>query len=140
MHGNPRSAMLATYHSVATHGGVAAADPHRLIVMLMDGALERIAQARGCIEIGAAGEKARLLHRAVAIVMELRQCLDHQQGGAIAANLDSLYEYMCRQLMSASLDNSVDTLNEVAKLLGEIRLAWLALPADARAIRASPTA
>ena len=49
MSGYSRTSTLGAYQSVAAHGGVAAADPHRLIVMLMDGALERIAQARGCI-------------------------------------------------------------------------------------------
>ena len=136
---NPRSrtAMLATYQSVATHGGVAAADPHRLIVMLMDGVLERVAQARHSIDTGAKAEMARLLHRAVAIVEELRQCLDHRQDGSIAGNLDSLYEYMARLLMQASLHGDTDKLTEVAKLMNEIRSAWLALPNDARALRVS---
>lgn len=131
----PRSAMLATYHSVATHGGVAAADPHRLIVMLMDGALERIAQARGCIQRGTVSEKSRLLHRAVAIVDELRNSLDPAQGGQIAHNLDRLYEYMCAKLMAASVQNSIPALDEVTTLLHEVRAAWIALPADARALR-----
>lgn len=133
-----RSGMLATYHSVATHGGVAAADPHRLIVMLMDGALERVAQARGCIERGATAEKAHLLHRAVAIIDELRNNLDQNVGGEIAGNLDSLYEYMCRRLMTASVENNVATLDEVANLLHEIRSAWIALPAEARSARSLP--
>jgi flagellar protein FliS len=127
--------MLASYHSVATHSGVAAADPHRLIVMLMDGALERIAQARGCIDRRSTAEKARLLHRAVAIVDELRNSLDHSQGGQIAENLDRLYEYMCSKLMSASVDNSLDALDEVSTLLHDVRSAWLALPMSARALR-----
>jgi flagellar protein FliS len=128
--------MLASYHSVATHGGVAAADPHRLIVMLMDGALERIAQARGCIQRGSLAEKARLLHRCVAIIDELRNSLDHSQGGPIAENLDRLYGYMCARLMTASVDNSLAGLDEVSTLLHDIRSAWLALPPAARALRA----
>ena len=63
---------LAAYQSVATHGGVAASDPHRLIVMLMDGALERIASARALARQGDHTEKARLLHRTVSIIDELR--------------------------------------------------------------------
>ena len=130
-----RSSMLATYQSVATHGGVAAADPHRLIVMLMDGALQRIAQARGSIERGTVSEKARLLHRAVAIIDELRNSLDAAQGGQIAMNLDRLYEYMCGKLMAASVHNDTAALDEVSTLLHEVRVAWIALPAEARALR-----
>ncbi|MGH8186347.1 MAG: flagellar export chaperone FliS, partial [Steroidobacteraceae bacterium] len=62
---SPHAAKLAAYSSTSAHGGVAAADPHRLIIMLMDGALERIATARGCIARGETVEKARLLNRAV---------------------------------------------------------------------------
>lgn len=130
-----RSSTLAAYQSVAAHGGVAAADPHRLIVMLMDGALERIAQARGCMQHGAGGDKNGLLSAATAIVDELRGSLDLKAGGSIAANLDDLYDYICRQLLKANLGNHPAILDEVTQLLTEIRSAWIALPADARAMR-----
>jgi flagellar secretion chaperone FliS len=133
-----RPSTLAAYQSVATHGGVAAGDPHRLIVMLMDGALERIARARGCIENGLIADKNQLLSAAVAIIDELRCSLDLNNGGPIAANLDDLYDYMCRQLIKANLNNRLATLDEVAHLLGEIRSAWIALPAEARALRPTP--
>ncbi len=138
MKADKRPATLAAYRSVAVHGGVAAADPHRLIVMLMDGALERIARARGCIENGALQEKNDLLCAAVAIIDELRVSLDLKAGGPIAANLDDLYDYMCRQLVKANLSNRLETLDEVAHLLAEIRSAWIALPAEARALRPNP--
>ena len=127
--------MLASYQSVATHGGVAAADPHRLILMLIDGALERVAQAIGCMRRGATSESSTLLHRAVSIIDELRNSLDMPSGGALAQNLESLYEYMCRQLMRASLERRVELLDEVMRLLNEIRSAWIALPAAARRLR-----
>jgi len=133
-----RPSTLAAYQSVATHGGVASDDPHRLIVMLMDGALERIARARGCMQNGAIADKNQLISSACAIVDELRCSLDLKQGGPLAANLDDLYDYMCRQLVKANLNNRVETLDEVSHLLGEIRSAWIALPAEARALRPSP--
>ncbi len=138
MKGYSRTSTLGAYQSVATHGGVASADPHGLIVMLMDGALERIAKARGCIRNGARGEKAQLIQSTVAIVDELRCSLDLGAGGTIAANLDDLYDYMCRQLVKANLNDRIETLDEVAQLLGEIRSAWIALPEDARALRPNP--
>lgn len=123
---------LAAYQSASAHGGVAAADPHRLIVMLMDGALERIATARGCIERKDIIEKARLLNRAVSIIGELRSSLDMKVGGDIAANLAALYEYMGNTLLKANADNSITLLDEVSKLLNEIRGAWVAIPMQAR--------
>jgi flagellar protein FliS len=132
MSGYARASSLAAYQSAAAHGGVAAADPHRLIVMLMDGALERIAMARGCIERKDITEKARLLNRAVAIIGELRGSLDLSRGGEIAANLSALYEYMASTILKANIDNSASLLDEVSKLLREIRSAWVAIPAEAR--------
>ncbi|HYJ41024.1 MAG TPA: flagellar export chaperone FliS [Steroidobacteraceae bacterium] len=124
----PNAAKLAAYRSTAVHSGVDAADPHRLIVMMMDGALERIATARGMMNHGGGAEKAQLLHRAVAIIDELRNCLDFNAGGELAKNLDSLYEYMCQRIMQANANNKPEWLDEVSRLLGEIRSAWLQLP------------
>jgi flagellar protein FliS len=132
-------AASSAYNSVAAHGGVAAADPHKLILMLMDGALERIAQARGRIEHKELSEKNRLLSAAVSIVEELRGSLDLKAGGVIAANLDDLYDYMARQLIGANLQNKVETLDEVSHLLREIRSAWVLLPPEARASRGGAT-
>ncbi len=131
----PRAGNLAAYQTVATHGGVAASDPHGLIVMLLDGALERIAAARGFMANGMQAEKGRLIGRAVAIVDELRISLDGARGGELARNLEALYDYIGRQLMRANAENRVDLLDEVTTLLQEIRTAWIAIPAEARAAR-----
>jgi flagellar protein FliS len=120
-----RSSSLAAYQSVAVHGGVAASDPHRLVLMLMDGAIERIMAARGVIENGAPEARSRLLHRAVAIIDELRGCLNMELGGELAANMADLYEYSSRQLMRANLEGRTEPLDEVANLLREIRSAWI---------------
>lgn len=123
---------LAAYSSVATHGGVAAGDPHRLILMLMDGALERLAMARGCLERGDIAQKAALLQRTVGIIAELRASLDLPRGGPMAANLDDLYDYMERQLVRANSENRGAGLDEVSSLLNEIRSAWVAVPLTLR--------
>ena len=126
------AAKLAAYSSAQAHGGVAAADPHRLIVMLMDGALERISTARGCMTRGETSEKARLINRAVSIIGELRNSLDQKAGGQLAVNLGELYDYMGRRLLKATAENRVELLDEVSKLLQDIRTAWVAIPNEAR--------
>lgn len=125
-----RSSNLAAYQTVAVHGGVAAADPHRLILMLMDGALERIASAKGAMENGAPEARARLLHRVVAIVDELRGSLNLTAGGELATNMADLYEYCGRQILRANLESRTDLLDEVSHLLREIRSAWIQIPSQ----------
>jgi flagellar protein FliS len=122
-----RNSKVAAYQSVSVHGGVASADPHRLVLMLMDGALERMAIARGYIERGQIAKKAQALHQCVSIVNELRGSLNLAQGGPLAQNLSDLYDYMLRQLLRANVDSDLNCVKEVASLMGEIRGAWLAI-------------
>lgn len=127
-----QASKLAAYSSTAAHGGVAAADPHKLIVMLLDGAIERIRAAQACIKRGEMGEKAQLIQRAVAIIGELHASLDMSAGGQVAANLSELYDYMNRRLLKATLENDIEMMDEVSHLLHEIRGAWVSIPAEAR--------
>jgi len=130
-----RNSKLATYQSVSTHGAIASADPHRLVLMLMDGALERLAMARGCLERKQRGDiarKAQLLSQCVSIVAELRGSLNMEQGGPLAQNLSDLYEYMTRQLLRANVDNHIGCITEVMSLMGEIRSAWIAIGPQVR--------
>jgi len=120
---------LSAYRSVAAHTGVDAADPHRLVTMLMDGALERVASARGAMDHGDVEAKGRLIQRAVAIVDELRASLNEKAGGQIATNLADLYDYCTRQLVRANAENRPEMLEEVGNLLREIRSAWIQIPA-----------
>jgi flagellar protein FliS len=125
----PQKSSLAAYRSVAAHSGVAAADPHRLITMLMDGALERISSALGAMEHGDVPARNGHIHRAVEIMQELRGSLNLEAGGEIASNLADLYDYSCQQLVRANLENRPQILEEVANLLRQIRSAWIQIPA-----------
>ena len=130
-----RNSKLAAYQSISVHGGVAGADPHGLVLMLMDGALERLAIARNCIERrgrGDVGRKAQLLSQCVSMIGELRGSLNQEQGGELARNLSDLYEYMTRQLLRANVDNNAGYIAEVQGLLGEIRSAWIAIGPEVR--------
>ncbi len=121
------------YSQIGVETGVAAASPHRLIVMLYDGALDAIAQARGHLAAGRIADKGRALTRAIAIVDEgLRACLD-PAGGEIAAHLAELYAYMCRRLLLAGANNDAAALDEVTALLAELRGAWASIDAPAAA-------
>ncbi len=71
----------------------------------------------------------------MAIVNELLSSLNLEAVGPLAANMADLYEYICRQLLKASLENRVELLDEVSGLIRELRGAWMAMPPDARKAR-----
>lgn len=115
---------LQQYQSVNTQAQAVAADPHRLIQMLMEGGLTRLAQARGAMERNETALKGELISKAIGIVGGLRQGLDLEKGGEIAANLDRLYDYMTRRLMDANVQNDPAILEEVSGLLREVKEGW----------------
>lgn len=104
------------------------ATPHKLVEMLMTGALDRIAKARGCIAHDQHEERHRDITWTITVIEALRGALDFERGGEIAVNLDSLYDYMARRLYDANIHNDTGPLNEVGELLREIRSAWVAMP------------
>lgn len=118
---------LNQYRQVDVHGGVAAASPHRLIQMLMRGAQEKIAYARGHLARGEHADKGRHIGSAAAIIEALHTSLDMARGEAIAANLAALYDYMKRRLLEANAQNDDARLAEVAGLLGQIQSGWDAI-------------
>ena len=120
---------MRQYQSVNTQAQAIEADPHRLIQMLFEGGLTRLAQARGAMERDQTALKGELLGKAIGIIGGLRQALDVQQGGEIAENLDRLYEYMTTRLMEANLKNDPAIIEEVSDLLREIKSGWDAIAA-----------
>lgn len=120
------NAMLAMkqYQRVSVQSEVFEASPHRLIQMLMEGCLERIAQARGAIGRNLQAEKGELIGKAISIIGGLREPLDHQVGGELSQNLDSLYDYMISRLLEANRANDVALLDEVSSLLREVKSGW----------------
>ena len=118
---------LDAYRSVSAHGAVADADPHALVLTVMDATLARLSAARACIEHKETRRKAGLLHSSVILIAELRGSLDLNSGGQLAQNLSDLYDYIARRLIHANLNDDVAAIAEVVSLLGEIRGAWAAI-------------
>jgi len=107
--------------------GVAGADPHRLIQLLLDGATERMALARGCIQRGDLAGKGERISRTIAIVEALRASLNFDVEGGLSERLDSLYDYVIRRLLDANLRADVAALDEAAELMEEVRGAWASI-------------
>jgi flagellar protein FliS len=113
------------YAKIGVESGVHAADAHKLIAMLYQGALLAIANAKnGMLRKDIPAKGAAISHAILIIEEGLRASLDKNVGGELALNLDALYGYMTTRLLSANLNNDIGALDEVARLLGEIKGAW----------------
>lgn len=123
---------INAYNQVAVQTGVSEASPHRLIQMLLEAALEKLAKAKGFMANKRIQEKGENIGLAISIIDVLRASLDMQRGGEISHNLESLYDYMTRRLTEANLKNDLTMLDEVANLLLPIKQAWDAIPQDVR--------
>lgn len=120
---------MKQYQQVSLESRVAAATPHGLIQLLMQGGLERLAQARGAIERDQLAERGELISKTIGIVGGLREALDLEQGGELASNLDRLYAYMTERLLEANRNGDAAVLDEVASLLREVKSGWDAIAA-----------
>jgi flagellar protein FliS len=127
-----RTSGAAKYGKVAAESEAGFANPHRLVQMLMEGALDKVATAKGCIERNDLEGKSRQITWAMSIINGLRTSLDMEAGGAIAVNLDDLYAYMVRRLIDASAQNDAAALTEVIDLMLEIKGAWDVMPEEVR--------
>lgn len=128
MNYSPHSKGASQYKKVGAQTGVESASPHRLIQMLLEGALEKINLAKGYMQRGETPLKGTHISWAISIIDGLRMSLDKESGGEIADNLDALYDYMGRRLVEANLHNDPEILNEVSGLLLEIKSAWDSIP------------
>ncbi len=122
---------LKQYQQTGVESAVVYANPHRLAQILFENTLDSIAAAKRHISQGKMAKKAESITRALNIIEGLRINLDLERGGQIAANLDSLYEYVGMRLMHANLKSDPRILDEVASLLGEIKSGWDAIAGHA---------
>ena len=124
---NAASAMKQ-YQQVSVHSGLMDASPHRLVQMLMEGALEKIALAKGNMANNNIANKGENISKAIGIIGGLKSSLNKDVGGALAENLSNLYDYMANRLVVANLLNDESILDEVASLMVEIKMGWDGIP------------
>ena len=121
---------LTEYMVTKNESALTDATPHKLIGMLFDGALESIAKATGAITSGDIAVRGEAIGKAMTIVENLRTMLDSERGGEISANLEQIYDYICRRLLQASSEQDPAILKEVAGLLREVKGGWDSIPPE----------
>jgi flagellar protein FliS len=126
---------LANYRQVSAQGSVVDANPHQVIQLLLSGALDRLAQARGHIQRDETAGKSEQIGKALGIIEGLKLNLDTERGGEIASNLNDLYDYIMTALLKANLNNDLNLIDEVGGLLREVEGAWAQInPAGSAAV------
>lgn len=120
-----RQSGALAYKNVDVENGVTSADPHRLTLMLFEGALVSTNAARMHLENGDVPLKGGAISKAIEIITNgLKVSLDFEVGGELAQRLASLYDYMCTRLLHANSRNDLAALAEVSTLLHELKEAW----------------
>ena len=124
MFGHARNAISA-YQKAGVEAAVEVADPHRLILLLFEGAQAAVGAARAAITQKQIAAKGESISKAIDIISNgLKASLDEEKGGALAGRLGSLYDYMVLRLLQANLKNDDKALEEVAGLISELHSAW----------------
>ena len=99
------------------------ATPEQLVVMLYDGAGRFLRQAEGSMLDGSWLVASEKLSRAEAIIDELLATLD-MDAGEVADRLQSIYIFCKTSLIQARIERDSVRIDQVARLLGELREAW----------------
>ncbi|WIT11399.1 flagellar export chaperone FliS [Paucibacter sediminis] len=113
-----------SYQTVHLHAQTAQASPVQLVLILMDGLLDELARARAHIEARRYELKAASLEKCVSIINGLSSALDLDAGGEVVGNLARLYDYCAERLYRAGVALDVDVIDEVVRLLSQLRGGW----------------
>ena len=120
-------AVAASYQNAAKYrlAQVETASPAQLLVMLYDGAIRFLSQARDKMAAGDIESRHANLMKVQGIIAELLSSLDMKRGGAVAVNLQRVYAYMLRQLVEANLYDRSEPIDNVLVMLRDLRESWV---------------
>ncbi|WP_233803880.1 flagellar export chaperone FliS [Paraburkholderia sp. HP33-1] len=138
---SPGHAGANAYARVGIETSVMGASPHRLTVLLYQGARQAIAQSRMHLQQGNVAERGMAISKAMRIIESgLQQSLNLEVGGEVASRLNALYSYMTRRLLEANINQSEAMLVEVDGLLATLEEAWIGIAPEIARMAAQPAA
>jgi len=103
---------------------VSTTDQGQLLLMLYDGALNFLQQAREKMLAKDYAAKGILISKVIDIINELSSSLNMEKGGSLATNLNNLYFLCTARLLQANLKMSVESLDSVVQILSGLRSAY----------------
>ncbi|WP_108649727.1 flagellar export chaperone FliS [Dongshaea marina] len=111
---------------------VADADPHTLISIIFQHIINNNTIAKGAMEREDIEARTKAIDKSIALIGELQDSLDMEQGGEVSQNLAALYDYCVRRLVESNAKIEPAMLDEVSKLIAEVKEGWDAIPQEAR--------
>lgn len=114
-----------SYQQVDLDAQAASANPHQLVVMLIDGLLDEIERIRGHLAASRLEAKGVSIKKCMNILIGLSSALDDENGGEIAENLRQLYDFCQIELYYASTQNDAARLDNVERVMGNVREGWM---------------
>ncbi|WP_299569679.1 flagellar export chaperone FliS [uncultured Shewanella sp.] len=121
---------IKSYRKVSLDSEIAVASPHRIIQMMFDGALLRLAQSRYAIETQDLQGKGVAINKAIGIINGLNNSLNMDVKDSVASNLSDLYDFMLRRISEANMNNDVKAIDDVTGILRTIKEGWDSIPQD----------
>ncbi|CAJ1807012.1 flagellar export chaperone FliS [Aeromonas veronii] len=122
---------IKAYTTQNIQSELAVADPYRVIQLMMQGCIERLAQAKGAILRKDFEAKSIAISKVLGLIYGLQEALDLSYG-KVPEDLFSLYEYMKQRVLDASRDMVIEPLEEVSDLMLTIKTGWDSIPFEER--------
>ena len=123
---------LKAYKQVGVNSSLLESNPHQIILMMFDGMLQGIAEAKGAIERKDYELKSKSMTKAINILEALRQSLDFDNQPEISGNFDVMYSYCIDKLLDISVSLDISVIPEVVNMLKPLRDAWFAMPESSK--------
>ena len=116
---------MNSYQNVYFQNQVRTANREQILIMLYDGALLFLRQAREAGENGKKFIKIEKTGKVVNIITELSNTLDFENGGDLAVQLDSIYWYLIKELIRSNTQDDPEPLNVAERIMVDLREGWI---------------
>jgi flagellar biosynthetic protein FliS len=115
----------SAYAQVSLESQVAGATPHQLITLLLEGAVSAMMRAKIYFETGNIAKRGEMISRAINIIDNgLRASLNHEVGGQVTEEMESLYEYVSRSLLLLNLEKKPEELPHLIEIMTNLSTTW----------------
>jgi flagellar protein FliS len=119
---------LKAYKKVDIESTIMSSEPHQIILMMFDGALQSLAIAKGAIERKDYELKSQTVSKFINIVSALRNSLDFDSEPVVSKRFDDLYTYCIDVINDVSLSMDATRVDEIIELIKPLRNAWFEMP------------